>query len=187
MDMEQISREQIGWLAGIIDGEGCIVAGWRVYKAESDSGKYKHHVGRVNLYMWLTISNSDVYLLKRVSEIYKKIPGVGFCYTTAKYKLKGEGRWVINLNTTGKGSTKKVLELVLPYLTAKKSQAETMLELIDYRQSMGYLGKSFKDRPKLQDDPCLQLYIERLHRLKKEQPILPSETKRRANQILEFD
>lgn len=185
MDMEQISREQIGWLAGIIDGEGCIVAGWRYYKAESDSGKYKHHVARVNLYMWLTISNSNVYLLKRVSELYKKIPGVGFCYTTAKNKKNSS--WVINLNTTGKGSTKKVLELVLPHLTAKKSQAETMLELIDYRQSMGYLGKSLKDRPKLQDDPCLQLYIERLHRLKREQPILPSETRRRANQVLELD
>ncbi len=185
MDTEQISREQLGWLAGIIDGEGCIVAGWRYYKPNSDSGKYKHHKARVNMYTWLTISNSDVRLLKRVSEIYKMISGVGFCYTTAK--LKAEGRWIINLNTIGRGSTRKVLELVLPHLTAKKSQAETMIELIDYRESLGYLGRSVKDRPYLQDDPCIVLYIERLHRLKKEFASLPSETRRRANQILEID
>lgn len=185
MDMEQISREQIGWLAGIIDGEGCITAGWRYYKPESDSGKYKHHTQRATLYMWLTVSNSNSHLLQRVSEIYKKIPGVGFCYTVAKNKKNNH--WIININTTGKGSTRKILELVLPHLTVKKLQAETMLELIDYRISMGYLGKSIKNRPKLQDDPCIQLYLDRLHRLKKEQPILPSETKRRANQILEID
>jgi len=184
MDMEQISKEKLNWLAGIIDGEGCIIAGWRYYPANKDSGKYKHHSVRSTLYMWLIISNGNLHLLKRVSEIYKLIPGVGFCYTTAK--KKESGRWVMNINTTGKGSTKKVLELVLPYLTAKKLQAETMLELIDYRESLGYLGRSLKNRPLLQDDPCIQIYIERLHRLKKEFVSLPPETKRRANQILEI-
>jgi len=180
MDTEQISREQLGYLAGVLDSEGCIEAHWRWYKEGQDG----HTKKRCTLVCQVTISNSDVRLLKEISTILKKIPGLGFYYTTTK--KKDGSTWCINLNTTGKGSAKKLLEVTTPYLQAKKDQAETMLELIEYREKLGFMPSRGRETT-LQDDPCIQLYVERLHRLKKDPPSLPSETKRRANQILGSD
>lgn len=185
MNMEQISREQLdkeqlGWLAGIIDGEGCISVGIYDRKCKSYPNHKRNKPYCRTLQTILTVSNHDVRVIKRVSEIYKKL-GVGFYYSTAK--KKDNGTWIININTTGKGTTRKALLAVRDQLVSKKEQMELLLQLIEYRKSLGYQGKGSLG---ICNDPKIQWYVNRIRELKHEFPSLPSETKRRANQILEF-
>ncbi len=180
MSEQQISREQLGYLAGILDGEGCISVGIHYLKHTIDPKHKRNQEGFYRLLMNITISNHDVRVIKRVSEIYKAL-GIGFFYTTAKKK---DGKtWIININTTGKGSARKLLNAVGDMLVGKTDQVKYFLELAEYRDSLGYGKKGFK----ICDDPKIQRYVQRIRDLKHEFPSLPSETKRRANQVLEFD
>ncbi len=180
MTTQQISREQLGYLAGILDGEGCISVGIHYMKYKSTPQHKRNQDGFYRLLMNITVSNHDVRIIKRVSELYKELK-IGFYYTTAK--KKDGSTWVININTTGKGSARKLLEAVGDQLVGKKEQMELFLELATYRESLGYSSRNIGG---ICADPKIQGYVQRIRELKHEFPSLPSETKRRANQILEF-
>jgi uncharacterized glyoxalase superfamily protein PhnB len=176
--VETISREQLAWLAGILDGEGSLEVGWT-----NQYRKDKARLPTKMMYCRIKVGNTDVFMIREISRIYSGLR-VGFSYRT--YKKSNSRYWVIDIKTQGKGNCRKLINAVYPYLITKIQQADKMLEIITYRESVGYGGFRAKYNPNykpLEQDETLIRLIEELKALKKPQ-VEPSTTKRRANRIL---
>ena len=94
------------WLAGFIDGEGCIAI------------NYQHHKdGRKKHYLSLRITQKFAEPLLKIKEIY----GGSVCYTHTKKNKTYE-------HITASIKAETILRDVLPYLTVKKAQAELALK-----------------------------------------------------------
>lgn len=175
---ETISREQLAWLAGILDGEGSLEIGWT-----NQYNKDKTRVPSKMMYCRIKVGNNDVFMIREISRIFKGI-GVGFSFRTTK--RKDRQYWTLEIKTQGKGNCKKVLYAVHPYLITKIQQADKMLEIIAYRESVGYGGfraKYSSNYIPLDHNVHLIRMIQELRDLKKPQ-VEPSTTTRRANHIL---
>lgn len=194
MDRETISKTELAWLAGIIDGEGCIYGRWRQHnkhRRKCDDGRIQYVLN-----VGISITNTDVFLIQKISEICEKM-GIGFAYTTKPPKPPRKG--VLTIIIEGKGRCRKLLEPLLPYFGSKKEQANVLLGIIRYRESLGYVSSGYKRGKNdengkhihhkvegwefLWDNEKLNKMIRWLSKLK-EQQVLPSETKRAANRKL---
>lgn len=121
--VESISREEIAdyaWLAGIIDGEGHLAL------AKGDQRYYAQ----------IRVSNTDPRLIQRISQVWER-QNVKF---SMQFLRRPGKRDYLDIVTIGLGSARKVLESVLPYLTAKKDQAECLLSYLTWRSEQGYHG-----------------------------------------------
>ena len=189
MTEEIISRTKIAWLAGIIDGEGSIEAGWtNQYNTKKDKILSKH------LYCRIKVGNTDPRMIAGISEVYKLIDAK-FNYRT--YKTRHDrSSWMMDISSSGKGSIRKILLAIYPYVVNKRDQVQKLLEIIDYRESLGYRGgwqsiegdrhNGFHKDPNwkpLEQDEKLNRLIQELRDFKRNLP-LPSETTRIANRIL---
>lgn len=95
----------LAWAAGFIDGEGCF------------SVVFGNHGGH---YVMLSVNNTSVEGLDRLQSIF------GGCISNQTYRnvnYKPTSLWRVQ-----GVSAAKVTELVLPFLTVKKQQAELLLE-----------------------------------------------------------
>jgi len=120
--VETISRHdplEIGWAAGIIDGEGCVTL----------RDQHQEH----QLQGYILVGNTDYDLLRKFTEVLCKW-GVHFGYQLVRQKK----RWApcVRVQITRTNSVVRLLEIVLPYLTAKKRYAELVLEFCYWRQSL---------------------------------------------------
>lgn len=123
--LESISREEVtdrAWLAGIIDGEGCL----QLVKNES------------RYYAKVVVENTDPRMIQRISQIWSR-HGIKFAF---QFNRRNGKRDTLVILTTGMGSTAKALELVLPYLSAKRDQADCLLSFIVWREDQGYHTRS---------------------------------------------
>jgi hypothetical protein len=128
--METISREEVAdmsWLAGILDGEGSMHL-----PAVRRNDRDPH----VRNYIQISVGNTNPYLIQKITQIWER-QNVKFYLALLKRSGKRE---YLHLTTTGLGSARKVLTSVLPYLTAKKAQAECLLSYITWREAQGYHG-----------------------------------------------
>jgi len=122
--LQSISREvDLAWLAGIIDGEGNIQ-----YCVKTAKNGKDYFMPKVR------ISNTDIRMVKKISEIYKA-ENIVFFYTINKRK-KYNAKWKdqLHIEIASQGSTKKILKLVMPYLINKKDLAFKMINIINFVQ-----------------------------------------------------
>ena len=169
--METISRVELAWLAGIIDGEGCMNLCWNDKRPQMKAD--------------INVTNTDARIIERVSRIYHK-SNIKFHYTLRKRK-----RFCLSISITGFRSCRKLLGMVTPYLAGKRDQADTMAEYLDYRISIFDSTKDqrraenghFIRTPELQYNEKDQQYLKRLQELKNP-PIDPQRLQRRASQPL---
>lgn len=135
----QISRKDLcaAWLAGAIDGEGCIFARWGT---QTNPG-YK---GDKRLRISVTIYNTHPLFIRKVTECLLAL-GVSFNAPACNRKASGE-RAGIQIVIEGKGRLRKLLPAVIPHLSGKRKQAELALELIEYRESLAIDGREAKGR-----------------------------------------
>jgi len=119
--METISKEEAAWLAGILDGEGCLQIGIRPEPRET-------------LRLLVEIVNTCPYMIRRVSEIYKKM-GLVFCIGFGHWRNDSE---YLKIAVSGHGSLEKLLEAVIPHLTTKREQAELIWNFIQWRKTQPY-------------------------------------------------
>jgi len=133
LQAESISRKDtdIAYLAGIIDGEGCIYAGFRNV-AESN-----------NLTVRVTVYNTHPFIIRRVTEILLALQVPFYVSNPGGPKVSKPGVTVV---VGGKGRVAKLLEIVIPYLTAKRRRAELVLELIKYREALAIKYGGHKDQ-----------------------------------------
>jgi hypothetical protein len=118
--VETISREDRAWLAGIIDGEGTFCVRNYPNKEKNDRK------------VMISISNTNPFLLKKISEIYVKI-GIKFCWNLNMPRRENQRQYMA-IHVFGNGSIKKLISLIYDFLTAKKKQADLMLEYLSWRE-----------------------------------------------------
>ena len=139
------------------------------------------------------VKNTDVLMIEKISKILYQAR-IKFCFSLQKASVDKDGvshKTIITITVNGKGNVWKLLTLMFPYLSTKKKQASLMLQLIEYRESLGYhgpakgggQGKARWNGRKITDDSQIVELVARIQR-EKNNLIDPSETKRVANKPL---
>jgi hypothetical protein len=138
MDNQQVTREEIAWLAGIWDGEGTIGV--------------RHCVKIHQFSPRMHVTNSDARIIARVREILEKM---GINPYLREHGIGGfpgskKQTWVIGVDTLAK--SKIILDNLLPYLVGKKEQAEFLLRFVNSRLQNFDRGKSNRYRKYKEED-----------------------------------
>lgn len=109
----------IGWLAGILDGEGSIAFSRR---------------GGANLQPYVWVKSTCPFMIERISNIFSAMK-VKFTYTTEEYENEN---WkpAIKIRIGGVDGIEAVLKTCLPYLTTKRDEANAMLSYISWRKTL---------------------------------------------------
>jgi hypothetical protein len=145
------TNPDLAWLGAMIEGEGCIFAGFRNLKTDN------------NLTVRITVYNTHPLIIRRTTEILCSL-GVQF-YISAPHapKISKPGVTVV---VGGKGRVKKLLILLLPYLYAKRKRAQIALELIEYREQLALKYSGNRNTKwngvSFQGDPTIKKLIEDL-------------------------
>jgi len=117
----------IGWLTGMIDGEGSIRMARRKRRNE-------HRKGRINYVPEVTISNTSKEAMERFRGICQGYRiGGHLCLHSVQTK-SWKTRWSIKI--CGLKRCNKMLHLISDHLTIKTKQARIVMEWIDYRLSL---------------------------------------------------
>lgn len=126
-----ISREEAAWLAGILDGEGCI---------HTSNGEGCIHTSRRSMKEWkirktwirlrIEIGSSSPHLIQQVSKLWAKM-GFTFCYTYQKTDRKDYMRIIVQ---SLRGCYQVLME-TREFMVAKKEEAELALEYLAWRLS----------------------------------------------------
>lgn len=176
-----ISREvDLAWLAGIIDGEGNL--DFSVSKKKCGDGLNDYFCPK------LRITNTDVRMIRKISEIYSR-ENVVFFYalnSVKRYKNR-QPTWKNQLEITSAshGSVKKVLSLTFPYLVNKQDLARQMIETIDWVQSQPGRGRMSQTGRNYTMEPKFHAFLESL---KKERAfhVDPSTITRKAREVISW-
>lgn len=125
--VETISRVDLAWLAGILEGEGHIVLFYLNNKTRIGAN--------------LGVTNSDARMIKRVSEIFSAM-NITYYYTLKSPSKRNSKRFVLTITVAGFTSCRRLSNAVMPYLVSKKDQAMTMVEYCNYRLALHNKRKS---------------------------------------------
>lgn len=117
----QSAGNVVSWLAGFMDGEGCVCFNKTVKKGDS----YNPTISIVNTH-WPTI--------ERVTNILSAL-GIPFWISSPKARLKSYWKqdWAVVIR--GFKRVKPFLEIITPHLYTKREQAEKVLQFINLRLS----------------------------------------------------
>jgi hypothetical protein len=118
-----VSDIQIGWLCGLIDGEGTLTLRWSAVR------------GKRYLAPFLQIANGDIATLDKCVEILSAI-GVGHnvrWIDPAASRLTKRTYWTILV--VGMKRLERLLPLIMPYLVTKQRQGHLVWEFIRERMS----------------------------------------------------
>jgi len=115
------NETDIAWLAGIVDGEGCFAVK-RPIKRKSG----KRQGSTTSYQLWLVLCNTSQAMVIRASRILTEI---GVQHQPIRRVWKGDKatRWQYWLQLARKHDLLKATEALLPYLTAKKTEAEIVV------------------------------------------------------------
>ena len=126
MDNQQVTREEIGWLAGIIDGEGYL--GLQFYK-----DKRKKHGYHMGISPSLHISNTDEKIILKSRDIMRKLDVNPYVRVQKANKSIKKDNYRLQIHRMVK--VEKILMVMLPYLTGtKQDRAKLVLEFIGNRK-----------------------------------------------------
>jgi hypothetical protein len=163
--VEQISREEAAWMAGIIEGEGSFMF-----------ARHSLTHGKKTLRACISVTNTDCKLLRSVSQIWFKL-GCKFYYQLKKTK-KG---FAMSIVSYGKESTNKIIDLILPYLKSKIEQAELLREFNTEMAKYHYMRRPISEYQELQ-----VRYADKLTTLRVK-TVNPQRLQRTASRVLSWD
>lgn len=124
MGNQQVTFITLAWLAGIWDGEGT----FGIYRyARNKNGKWSY-CGR------LTLSNTSIPMIDEIIRIMNLLEVKIDIWKETKQR-KINHKKAIHLTVNRIDSVKKVCELLLPYLIAKKDRAELLIKFLNSRKS----------------------------------------------------
>jgi len=111
IDLETISREDIAYFAGLVDGDGCFLISKRTKLNSDGSAQYIHKL--------------QIHCLNEefIDWIISSVGGVKI-----KHQKKPPRQNLYAVELTGNRLT-QICQLLLPYLRLKKPHAENMLEM----------------------------------------------------------
>lgn len=116
--MTTITESELGWLAGIADGEGSFFLCLTKY-SHSDAPSFKAS---------FAVGNTNEYIILELKRLLSVMTGRERRYVPAKVKGNCKRAWLIQL--TKQEDLRVFCEAMMPYLIGKKEQAKTMLEFI---------------------------------------------------------
>ena len=124
---------RLAWLAGIIDGEGCI--SHRL--ARMNYVRKRDGVQSVGLDFKVSIANTDILMVEEVTSIASAIGTkcLKYCHSNgAKSRSTGRSVWkpVWHVSFDSGKRVEAVLAATLPYLVTKRDRAERTLAVIRY-------------------------------------------------------
>lgn len=106
---------ELGWLAGIIDGEGC----------------FNCRLNRKNtILIRFTLHSCSVKMQSQVSSLLKKT-GIKFSESIRTHKQKPYQRDSYILDVNNKSALLKLLRLITDYLVVKKPEAKLILSYLE--------------------------------------------------------
>lgn len=128
---EELSHIEIGWLAGIIDGEGSLAHYYSKRKGKTKSGK---PLKKSPMY-GVVVVNNDEDIMSEVKKIYDKIGVYGNINTKSAYRNRQEDskfkftKPCYEIVVRRRLDVEKVLKIVTSHLIGyKKDKALKMLE-----------------------------------------------------------
>lgn len=120
MDNQQVTDFELGWLSGIIDGEGCF--------SMSPGSKGSYNVG-------IKLVNTDMKIIDKICEILRKLNLSYHIYDSTRAANQRPAKRV---EINGVMRIEKALKVLLPYIMAKKHQAEVMYDYVVLRLATPY-------------------------------------------------
>jgi len=130
MGNQQATREEIGWLAGIIDGEGYL--GMR---AQIDKRTKRR---QPTITPSLHISNTDEAIILKCQNIMRKMGVNPYIRATKANSRVKKDQFHVQIARMAKAQT--ILNAVLPWLTGeKKKRAELIVEFIGIRKKTPWI------------------------------------------------
>ena len=119
---KSLQCSDLGWLAGIIDGEGCITL-----------GRQKRRKNHIQYEPKVDIANTDIRIINRAREVLQGL-GVGSYTLTRKTSAGNE---IYHLSCNGFKRCKRLIANILPFLVSfKRERAILVLEFIAWRESL---------------------------------------------------
>lgn len=127
-----MNEVDLGWMAGILDGEGSVVLVRNSYVRKSD--------GRRSISPRVLMAVTDFSIVKKYTTILSNL-GVDYTYVLQRYDRPNGDKYLpkINVNVHKLESVVLLLENVTPLLTLKRKAAELVLEYARWRLEFGYL------------------------------------------------
>lgn len=183
VQVRSISREgDLGWLAGIIDGEGNLDFSVQSKPCGADGRKSDYLCPKIR------ITNTDMRMIKRISEIYVS-ENLVFFYalnSVKRYKDKKD-TWKNQMEITisSQNSIGKLLRLVTPYLVNKQRMAELMIETIEWVQAQPMRGRMSAAGMNYTHNPEFHALLEKMKQERKFH-IEPSTTIRKAREVISW-
>lgn len=169
---QTISREvALAWLAGFLEGEGCIFATF-TYINRKDGSR------RRILHTRVLFANTDARPLNVVAQHLLQL-NVNFCWSLATNKNNGR-RSCAHVIVHGQRTVMELLKMILPYLSGKRLQAEKVIEIINKRQEIPY--GTYNERI---DWPAIERMISECKELRS-QRVDPSTTTRHPSDVLRW-
>lgn len=120
MDNPQVTDFELGWLSGIIDGEGCFTM------SPGSAGSWN---------LSIKIVNTDALIIAKIVEILRKLTIAFHIYDAWRAPNQRPGKRV---EINGPRRVKKALDILLPYIVAKKEQAIYLHEYVTKRLETPY-------------------------------------------------
>ena len=124
MDNQQERIGWVYWLAGLIEGEGCITLLW----CHTRKGPRRMIRPAVKLAM------IDLRIIEKAHQICNENGVGGFIYHKKLHRSHHQP--VHELNVDGCKRVKALLTLIHPFLIGKKAEAEVVMEFINHRLSL---------------------------------------------------
>ncbi len=118
MDFTKLTDAQIGYFAGIVDGEGCFSIGL--------FGTKSRYTGEIlmNYHTYIKVSNTDENLIKWIQDIMG-----GSNYTQQRStRINKYDRQIYNIQISGE-TLDLVMPIIYPYLIIKRKQCEVMIKM----------------------------------------------------------
>lgn len=137
MGNQQVNPDyEIGWLVGILDGEGWFILG----KATNHPSKKIRYVPTVG------VNSTDESIVKELSRILDKYQ-IGYWIKKREFKKKiWKDQWILVIR--GFKRVKKILPLVKDKLICKSKPANLIFSFIKYRESLDYNEAYSKEEEK---------------------------------------
>jgi len=117
----KVSTTDLAWLAGIADGEGCFSVKSPIVRSTG-----KRAGSRTSYQLWFVLCNTSKPMIDRVASILKAT-GVQSGTMRKVWKGKKATRWQYWIEIARKHDLLRLTEMLLPHLTAKKTEAEVVI------------------------------------------------------------
>jgi hypothetical protein len=168
MEVFTMNDKDIGWMAGVLDGEGCIHAS-KPWKKEND----RISNGRHHFDIRVIITQTPNLLLEKVGKLLREC-GIKYLYRD------GCSKGTADVSITQKSEIEKFLSLIVSELSCKKRSAEIVLEYIKlWPDSTTHCGRKGAPEQQIKD------YIKVYNVLKKQKSKSPIavETTRSSSEV----